>query len=49
LDFHVFLDGGIGSVLSIELAQIAEKYSLEFEQKASAIEARFPQIKPEVF
>ncbi len=49
LDFHVFLDGGIGSVLSIELAQVAENYALELEQKASAIEARFPQIKPEFF
>ena len=48
LEFHVFLDGGIGSVLLIELAQIAEKYALEFEQKASAIEARFPHIKLEV-
>lgn len=47
-EFHVYLDNGVATSLSIALSRIAEECAIEFEQKASEIEGRFIEIKPDV-
>lgn len=46
LDFHVYLDGGKSSSISIEIASIVKEHADEFEREAKAIESRFPEIEP---
>lgn len=47
LDFSIYLDGGIGTYISVPLDRIMKENALEFVQKATEIESKFPEITPE--